>query len=46
MKQPNKQVRERPHCYLTQGSKELKEILAKQKKGRHWKLVDGKRIWY
>lgn len=45
MKGPNKQVRER-HCYLTQGSTELKELLAKQKRGKHWRLENGKRIWY
>ena len=27
-------------------SDEHKQKLSEQKKGKHWKLVDGKRIWY
>ena len=27
-------------------SEETKKKIAKARKGRHWKLVDGKRVWY
>ena len=27
-------------------SEEHKKKIAKARKGRHWKLVDGKRVWY
>lgn len=30
------------HCY----SKEAKKRKSEAMKGKHWKLVDGKRVWY
>ena len=27
-------------------SEETKERISESKKGKHWKLVDGKRVWY
>ena len=27
-------------------SEEAKRKLSEAKKGKHWKLVDGKRVWY
>ena len=45
MKGPNV-LKSAKHKYLEQGSKELKELLSKQKQGKHWKLVNGKRVWY
>ena len=27
-------------------SDETKKIMSEKKKGKHWKLVDGKRVWY
>ncbi len=34
------------HIYLKQGCEELRAQLSEQKKGKHWRLVDGKRVWY
>lgn len=34
------------HIYLKQGCAELRAQLSEQKKGKHWKKVDGKRVWY
>lgn len=41
-----KQKKSANHIYLKQGCAEHRKLLSEQKLGKHWKLVDNKRVWY
>jgi len=41
-----KQKKSANHIYLKHGCAELRAQLSEQKKGRHWRLENGKRVWY